>query len=170
MAPPEYEDPLDWVDHYWRKQKLGDPASFIAMGSMFRMHQFMTQEIERVLKPFELTRTSYLALATIQLSEHGVRLLSHIATYMLVHPTTITLIIDKLAAQGLVERVPHPTDRRATYAKITTAGTALMKKASAALEKADFGMPGVRGERASALTAMLTPVRRAAGDADPKHA
>lgn len=169
MAPPQYEDPLEWVEHYWRKQKLGDPASFVAMGSMFRMHQLMTQEIERVLKPFELTRTSYLALATIQLSDRGVRLLSHIATYMLVHPTTITLIIDKLAAQGLVERVPHPTDRRATYAKITPAGTALMKKASAALETVDFGMPGMRGERAEALIELLQPVRRAAGDSDPSH-
>ena len=101
------------------------------MGSLLRLHQLMTAEIDRTLKEFDLTRSGYLALSTIQLSENGTRLLSRIATHMIVHPTTVTLLMGKLESQGLVQRVPHPTDRRATQATITPKGTALDRVAGA---------------------------------------
>lgn len=166
---PDYEDPIEWVEHYWRKQSLGDPRKFLAMGSVLRLHQLMTAEIDRVLKQFDLTRSAYLVLSTIQLSENGSRLLSRIATHMLVHPTTVTLIIDKLEQQGLVVRQPHPTDRRATYAKITPAGAALMKEATRALDGFGFGLPGLTAVEAGELTDILAPIRSAAGDVDSAH-
>lgn len=166
---PDFEDPIDWVEHYWRKQDLGDPRKFLAMGSVLRLHQLMAAEIDRVLKTFDLTRTSYLVLSTIQLSEHGRRLLSHIATHMLVHPTTVTLVVDKLEQQGLVVRQPHPTDRRATYAKITPSGSALMREATRALDQAGFGLPGLSPAQAGRLTELLAPIRSAAGDVDSAH-
>jgi DNA-binding MarR family transcriptional regulator len=166
---PEFADPIDWVEHYWRKQDLGDPRPFLAMGSVLRLHQLMTAEIDRVLKEYDLTRTSYLVLSTIMLSEHGSRLLSRIATHMLVHPTTVTLVIDKLEQQGLVLRQPHPSDRRATYAKITPAGTALVREATRALDKVGFGLPGLTPAQAGRLTDLLTPLRSAAGDGNSVH-
>ena len=39
-----------------------------------------------------------------------------------VHRTSVTNIIDKLEADGLVRRVPHGEDRRATLAQITPGG------------------------------------------------
>ena len=71
MATPNFDDPIDWVEHYWRKQSLGDPRKFLAMGSLLRLHQLMTSEIDRGLKEFDLTRSGYLALSTIQLSENA---------------------------------------------------------------------------------------------------
>jgi DNA-binding MarR family transcriptional regulator len=170
MPTPDYDDPIDWVAHYWRKQNLGDPRKFLAMGSLLRLHQLMTAEIDKALKDFDLTRSGYLALSTIQLSENGTRLLSRIATHMIVHPTTVTLLIDKLEGQGLVRRVPHPTDRRATQATITPAGTALMKAVTVALDAVGFGMPGITKAQAGELIAMLTPIRSSAGDLDSAHA
>jgi DNA-binding MarR family transcriptional regulator len=170
MATPDFEDPMEWVEHYWRKQQLGDPRKFMAMGSVLRLHQLMIAEMERVLKGFALTRSGYLVLATVQLSEHGALLLGRIATRMMVHPTTVTLLVDKLEEQGLLLREPHPTDRRATHAKLTPAGTALMKEATRALDKIGFGMPGLTNTQADQLTAILAPIRYAAGDVDSTHA
>jgi DNA-binding MarR family transcriptional regulator len=168
--PADYRDPIDWVEHYWRQQDLGDPRRFLAMGSLLRLQQLMMAEIDRTLKEFELTRTAYLVLATIQLSEDGTRLLSRIAQHMLVHPTTVTLVIDKLEEQGLVVRQPHPSDRRATYARITPAGTALMKEATRALDAVDFGLPGLTNTKADQLLRLLAPIRAQAGDIDNTHA
>ena len=89
---------------------------------------------------------------------------------MLVHPTTVTLLIDKLERQGLVKRVPHPTDRRAIQATITPAGIALMKEATKALDAIGFGMPGLTRPQAGELIAILGPIRSAAGDLDSAHA
>lgn len=166
MAEPHFEDPIEWVGHFWRKQQLGDPSKFMALGSLMRLQQIVTQELDRALKPFGLTRTGYLVLATVQLSPDGTRLLSRIATHMLVHPTTITLVVDKLEEQGLLVRQAHPTDRRATYARITPAGTALMKEASRALDKVGFGMPGLTNTQARELIEALSPIREQAGDAE----
>ena len=161
---------MDWVGHYWHGQGLGDPRPFLAMGSMLRMHTLMTAEIDRALKPFEMTRSGYLVLATVQLSEDGTRLLSRIATHMLVHPTTVTLVVDRLERQGLLVRQPHPTDRRATHVRVTPAGSALMREATEALAGVGFGLPGMSDADAAQLTKMLAPVRAAAGDVDTAHA
>jgi DNA-binding MarR family transcriptional regulator len=41
---------------------------------------------------------------------------------------TITGVLDQLQAAGLVERSPHPSDRRSTIAEITPAGRAAMDR------------------------------------------
>lgn len=137
------------------------------MASIMRLHQLMCNTIERTLKPFGLNRNSYLMLSTVMLSSRGSRLLSNIASHMLVHPTTVTLLADKLESQGLLARSPHPNDRRATFATITPAGRALMKEATRALGDADFGLTGLTPARAQKLIEMLAPIRAAAGD--PNH-
>ena len=167
MAEPHFEDPIEWVGHFWRKQRLGDPAKFMALGSLLRLQQLLTAELDRALKPFALTRTGYLVLATVQLSPDGTRLLSRIATHMLVHATTVTLVVDKLEEQGLLVRQAHPTDRRATHAMITSAGSALLKEATRALDKIGFGMPGLTNKQARELVDILAPIRERAGDAEP---
>lgn len=159
-------DPIDWVGHWWAVQKMGDTERFQAMGSILRLHQLMTSFMSATLKPFDLAPNSYLLLLTIQLSETGARLLSHLASRIMVHPTTVTLLVDRLEDQGLLAREPHPTDRRATLARITPAGRALTKEASRALADMDFGLPILTTAECKQLVDMLKPVRAALGDKD----
>ncbi len=166
---PNFTDPIDWVQYYWKLQDLGDERTFLAMASVLRLHQLMTSELDRVLKPYDLNRNSYLLLASLHLSAHGSRLLSRLASHMMVHPTTVTIVTDKLEKQGLLVRSPHPTDRRATYAQITPAGKALLKEATRALDEANFGLPGVTPAKAQKVIDMLAPIRVAAGDHNPDH-
>ena len=163
---PTTTDPIDWVGYWWDEQELGDTTRFQAVGSILRLHQLMSESITAALKPFDLHLNSYLLLATIQLSDNGARLLSHLATRIMVHPTTVTLLTDRLEAQGLLAREPHPTDRRATFARITPAGKALMKEATRALAEIGFGLPELTSAQCEELVRMLKPVRAALGDTD----
>jgi DNA-binding MarR family transcriptional regulator len=45
----------------------------------------------------------------------------------------VTIIVDDLQSQGLVERQPHPTDRRAKLVVATSKGAAAAAKAEAIL-------------------------------------
>jgi DNA-binding MarR family transcriptional regulator len=157
-------DPVDWVEHWWTKQGLGDTDRFLAMTSLLRVHQLMTDSMVDVLKKFDLTLNSYFLILTVQLSDKGALLLSHIATRIMVHPTTVTLLTDRLENQGLLVREPHPTDRRATLAKITPAGRALANEATRALAEIKFGVPHLNKEGARQLVALLRPVRAELGD------
>jgi DNA-binding MarR family transcriptional regulator len=156
-------DPVDYARAMWREE-LGDPSKFLAMGSIMRLHQFVTSSVDATLKQFNLARNSYLVLVTLIVSEDGAELLSHIASELLVHPATVTLLADKLEDRDLIRRTPHPRDRRATLATITDAGRTLVSEATRALDESDFGMPGLTTTEAQVITEVLRPLRIAAGD------
>jgi DNA-binding MarR family transcriptional regulator len=81
-----------------------------------------------------------------------------------VHPTSITSTVQRLEADGLVTRRPHPDDGRAVLAEITDAGRALVEAATADLVAADFALGSLSDEQLAQLSELLRPVRRAAGD------
>jgi DNA-binding MarR family transcriptional regulator len=83
-----------------------------------------------------------------------------------VHPTSITSIVQRLEADGLVVRRPHPADGRAVLAEVTDAGRALVEAATADLVGADFALGALSDAELGELSALLRPVRRAAGDFD----
>ena len=56
----------------------------------------------------------------------GPLLLVEVQRKVLVSSGGITYLVDRLERKGLVERRPCATDRRASYAALTTAGKALM--------------------------------------------
>jgi DNA-binding MarR family transcriptional regulator len=81
-----------------------------------------------------------------------------------VHPTSVTSIVDRLEAAGLVVRKPHPEDGRAVLAEITPAGRDLVEEATKVLLEADFGLGALDDAGLRALSELLRPVRKAAGD------
>jgi DNA-binding MarR family transcriptional regulator len=83
----------------------------------------------------------------------------------MVHPTTVTLVIDQLDERALVTRAPHPTDRRAVLAALTAKGRDLVTRASADLTAVQFGLTGVNESLAQRLTAVLGQIRVKMGDA-----
>jgi DNA-binding MarR family transcriptional regulator len=157
-------DPVDWVEHWWTKQGFPDTERFVAMTSVLRAHQLLTDCIGDVLKRFDLTVNSYFLVLSVLLSDNGGLLLSQLARRITVHPTTVTLLTDRLESQGLLVREPHPTDRRATFAKITPAGRALANDATRALADIHFGVPHLTEGGAKQLVALLRPVRADLGD------
>jgi DNA-binding MarR family transcriptional regulator len=58
----------------------------------------------------------------------GPMTMSELAERMSCEPSNATVVIDKLESQGLLERRPHPSDRRAKQLFLTTDGTELRER------------------------------------------
>jgi len=82
----------------------------------------------------------------------------------MVHPTSITNIVDRLESQGLVRRSAHPTDRRTTLAEITDDGRRIVDKATEAVCATSFGMAALSDRELDQVTSLLRKVRIDAGD------
>jgi DNA-binding MarR family transcriptional regulator len=77
-----------------------------------------------------------------------------------------TLIVDKLEAHGLVERRPHPEDRRRKLVTLTPAGHEAIATADAILLRPPAAMGTLEGAELEQLTGLLTRLLDADTDAD----
>lgn len=158
------QDPVEFTREHWARSDQPGVEYFTAMGAMMRTHQLMVAEMDRVLKPHGLSRTAFLLMATLLMSREHTRPLGQLSKHLMVHPTTITLVIDQLDGKGLVTRTPHSTDRRTVLASLTPDGLDLVTKASQDLAVAHFGLTGVTESVAKRLTTVLGQIRDRMGD------
>ena len=163
-TPGPEPDALDWLTAHWDTETLGDPAGILAMASVLRLRELLLANLEEAVAPLGLSGTDYLVLLTVLLGPDGRRPLGRIARAMMVHPTTITQVVDRLEEQKLLVRVPHPSDRRTTLASLTPRGRTTCAAATAALRESRFGMPGISDAELEDLVRRITPLRRPAGD------
>lgn len=135
-----------------------------AATSIMRAQQIVLGRVDEALKPFGLTFARYEALVLLTFSRHGSLPLGKMGERLMIHPTSVTNIVDRLEAQGLVRRVDHPTDRRTTLCEITDEGRAVVDTATAAVSAVELGITGLSAPEVEQLTALLTKLRLAAGD------
>jgi DNA-binding MarR family transcriptional regulator len=160
----EDADSIAWMRARWEERGVPKPQKFAAMVSVLRATAIMNEEVDRILAEQKLHRTAYLLLITLQMTEGSARPLGQLSKRLLVHPTTVTSIIDQLEQDGIVVRKPHPTDRRTVMAELTKKGHRATAAASAALAEADFGLSGIDDRTADRLTEDLRRLRRGLGD------
>ena len=102
------------------------------------------------------------------LYHRGPLLLGEVQRKILVSSGGVTYLVDRLEADGLVERRDCETDRRARYAALTPKGRQLMKRIfpehAAALDRALSGLSVAEKKQAIDL---LRKLGRAAADALP---
>lgn len=89
--------------------------------SAARLARRLRQESEAGLTPSQLS-----ALASIQ--NQGPLTLGALADHERVAPPTVTRIVAKLEAEGLVERSPDDDDKRVARVSTTPAGDALLER------------------------------------------
>ncbi len=70
-------------------------------------------------------------------------------------PPYVTLIVNDLEQRGLVQRTPHPGDRRAKLVQLTEAGRAAAARADAILDEPPAGLHDVPAEDLAALLRVL---------------
>jgi DNA-binding MarR family transcriptional regulator len=170
LTEKQQHDPLQWMRFYWEEQSADDPTGFLAMTSVLRLHQLMTTSIDHCLRSeVNLSLTDYQILKALQLSETGTWLLSRMAWHLMVHATTVKLAVERLESKQLVKRVSHPSDRRATLVSVTEQGRKLAGRATEALARIDYGLPGLSASQARAMTAAIARVRAHAGDEDRSY-
>ena len=135
-----------------------------AATSIMRAQQIVLARVDEALKPFELTFARYEALVLLSFSRNGSLPLGKMGERLMIHPTSVTNIVDRLEAQGLVRRVDHPTDRRTTLCEITDDGRAVVDKATGAVTAVDLGIVGLADREVEQLTKLLGKLRKESGD------
>lgn len=156
-------DPIERAGENW--ERTWGPASAMRTAtSIFRAQQILLARFDEVLRPYELSFARYEALVLLRFSRTGTLPLKVIGSRLMVHPTSVTNTIERLAAAGLVERRPNPADGRGVLASITESGRGIIEKATADLMDLDFGLANISEEQLEALYQTLRDVRYAAGD------
>jgi DNA-binding MarR family transcriptional regulator len=158
-------DPIEEARRHWDDRWPGG-APMAAATSIMRAQQIVLARVDEALKPFELTFARYEALVLLTFSRRGALPLGKMGERLMIHPTSVTNIVDRLEAQGLVRRADHPTDRRTTLCEITDEGRAVVDKATEAVTAVDVGIVGLSDREVAQLTAVLGKLRRQAGDFD----
>ena len=156
-------DPIARAAQIWER-RFGDSRAMAAVTSIMRAQQILIAELDALLRPHGLTFARYEALVLLRFSREGALPLRLIGQRLMVHPTSVTNIINRLEAQGLVVRRPNPADGRGTLAEITTAGREVVERATADLMAADFGLGGYDKAQLEEMFDMLRGLRVTAGD------
>lgn len=156
-------DPIDEAARQWAARWSGVPAMH-AVTSLMRVQQLVLARLDAILRPHELTFARYEALVLLTFSSRGSLPLGKIGERLQVHPTSVTSIVRRLESSGFVSRRASPDDGRAVLAEITDAGRAVVERATAELTSTDFGLDALGESELAALSELLRPVRRAAGD------
>lgn len=81
-----------------------------------------------------------------------------------IDPPYATVVVQDLSERGLVERVPHPTDRRAKLVTVTSAGRAAADRAEQMLREPPAGLLALPAARLRELDRALAAVRPSPGD------
>jgi DNA-binding MarR family transcriptional regulator len=157
-------DPIDEAGRQWRERFPPEYATpMMAVTSVMRVQQLWLGRCNEVLAPFGLTFSRYEALTLLSFARGGALPLGKIGARLQVHPTSVTNVVDGLERDGLVERIPHPSDRRTTLARITDTGREVAASATAALHEVRFGTE-LSDAALAEITGLLRRERLDAGD------
>jgi DNA-binding MarR family transcriptional regulator len=164
MSPgPLPFDPIVRAAELW-EERIGPSGTMAAVTSIMRVQQILQSAVDSALRPHGLTFARYEALVLLTFSKRGSLPMRVMGERLQLHPTSVTNIVDRLEADGLVKRTPHPTDRRTTLAEITESGRERRAAATAAVTGVNFGLHGLTDRQTGQLTDLLAKVRRTAGD------
>lgn len=129
-----------------------------------RAQQIVLSAVDAALKPLGLTFARYEALVLLSFTKSGSLPLGKMGQRLMIHPTSVTNIIDRLTEAGLVERIPHPIDRRATLAHITDSGRELVALATKAVNAVDFGVGSLKDNELDGIIQLVRSLRQGVGD------
>jgi DNA-binding MarR family transcriptional regulator len=161
-------DPIAEARRHWEARWEAEPSrAMAAVTSIMRAQQILMARLNDLLRPHGLTFPRYEALMLLSFTRAGALPLGKVGERLQVHRTSVTNIIDKLEADGLVRRVPHAEDRRATLAEITPAGRDKAREATDVLNADAFGIAALAPRDLERLTAILRELRLDAGDFAP---
>ncbi|MEZ0050675.1 DNA-binding MarR family transcriptional regulator [Mycobacterium sp. MAA66] len=162
---PASRDPIARARSNWERSGWGDVADgMVAVTSVMRAHQILLARVENALRPYDLSFSRYELLRLLAFSGSGALPITKASDRLQVHVTSVTHAIRRLEADGLVERVPHPTDGRTTLVQLTSLGRSTVEDATVTLNKEVFADIGISSAESAALVGAIETMRHHAGD------
>ena len=167
-AEPLDFDPIEEARSQWSGRWDPDVSDAMAAAtSIMRAQQVVLAAVDGALRPFGLTFARYEGLVLLLFSRKGSLPLGKMGQRLMIHPTSVTNIIDRLEAQRLVRRIPHPTDGRTTLAEITDEGRRLAEQATRAVNGVAFGLGALSDQDLRHLMRIIRKLRQGVGDFAP---
>ncbi|MCW3038531.1 MAG: transcriptional regulator, MarR family [Solirubrobacterales bacterium] len=158
-------DPIAEARRHWEARWPAEPArAMAAITSIMRSQQLLLARFDERLKPFRLTFPRYEALMLLSFTTAGELPIGKMGERLQVHRSSVTNVVEKLVADGLAERIPHPTDGRATLVRITSAGREVAAAATEVLNADLFGLRALAPADQEELVRVLRELRRDVGD------
>jgi len=157
---PISEAHRQWVAHGW----AGAADGMAMVTSVVRAQQLLMERIDAVLRPRGLTFARYEVLRLLSFAREAAMPMSRLGSLLQVHPTSVTSAVDRLVAQGYVERVRSDEDKRVVRAVLTDAGLDAVEEATHDLNRKVFETPGLAEGEVRELTDRLTALRSGLGD------
>jgi DNA-binding MarR family transcriptional regulator len=152
---PIAEARRQWVAHGWTDAAPG----MAAVTSIMRSQQVLLARVDELLAEFGLTFARFELLRLLAFTREGQLPLGKLGVRLQVHPTSITSAVDRLEAQGFVERRRHPTDGRTTLAVLTPQGRRTVEEATTVLNEKLFVDLGLGDAEMVELYDLLEKVR-----------
>jgi DNA-binding MarR family transcriptional regulator len=159
-------DPIRRAADLWRSRwgTGSEPLAMASATSIMRVQQLLQSDFDATVGRHGLTFARYEALVLLAFSKQGRLPMSKIGHRLMVHPTSVTNIVQRLVGQQLVERDPNPADGRGMLATITPAGREVMEAATRDLVATGFSLGALTPQEHEQLFSLLRKVRVAAGD------
>ena len=153
-------DPIAEARRQWEAHGWTDAApGMAAVTSVMRAQQVFLAKVDERLALFGLTFARFELLRLLAFTRHGELPLGKLGTRLQVHATSITSAVNRLEAQGYVQRLPHPTDGRTTLAAITDEGRDVVERATKVLNDEVFADIGLSDRETSQLSRLLEKLR-----------
>jgi DNA-binding MarR family transcriptional regulator len=147
----------------WDAEAASGNAVFTAI---LRSHQMLMHRVDEVMKRHGLTFARYEVLVWLDAEPRSALALSWISEVLRIPPATVTNLIDRLVADGLVRRVPHSSDARTTLAEITDEGRAVAHDATVELNDQVYRPLALAEPDREHLIAVLHDLRARGGEFD----
>jgi DNA-binding MarR family transcriptional regulator len=153
-------DPIERAGELWN-ERIGDDRAMRLATSIMRVQQLVLAALDAAVKPFGITFARYEVLVLLSFSRSGSLPLSKVGERLMVHPTSVTNLIDRLEAQGFVERATDADDRRRILASLTPAGRRVLKRSTTALTDIEFAVGTLDAADQETAYALLRGLRSA---------
>lgn len=166
LGPPTAKrDPIAAARANWERAGWDDVADgMVAVTSVMRAHQILLARVEAALRPYDLSFSRFELLRLLAFSRTGALPITKASDRLQVHVTSVTHAIRRLESDGLVERLPHPTDGRTTLVRITGRGRSTVEDATVTLNDTVFADIGMSDQESRRLAQAIQTLRRNAGD------
>jgi DNA-binding MarR family transcriptional regulator len=155
--------PFDVVEasrRVWLERWDPEAASGMAVfTTILRSYQLLNDQVATVMRSHDLTFARYEVLTWLATDPESSLTLSWISKTLRIPPATVTNIIDRLEDDGLVRRVPHPSDARTTLAVITPRGQKAATDATRDLNSIVYEQIGLSERQRSQLVDLLAELR-----------
>jgi DNA-binding MarR family transcriptional regulator len=162
-SPRMEDDVIDTLIAQWGRVRPDlDARPMRTSGRILRLARILEQRTEAVLSPFGLSLWQFDVLATLRRTGHDLSP-GDLLKATLLTSGAMTHRLDRLEADGWIERRPDPKDRRGVRVRLTPAGRRLVDRAvKARLEEAARIEDSLGRGESETLAELLRRVERGA--------